>query len=430
MIPRYTRPEMAEIWSDEHRFKIWLEVETLALEGMAKEGKAPKEAAEAMREKGAFEIDRIAEIEAEVKHDVIAFLTNVAEHVGPLSRYTHRGMTSSDLLDTSFAVQLCQASDLLLKRVDTLLEVLKKRAIEYKHTPCIGRSHGIHAEPTSFGLKLAGWYAEVRRHKERLLRARDEIAVGKIAGAVGTYASVSPEVEAYVMASLGLRPETVATQIVQRDRHAIFFATLAGFGTSIERFATEIRHLQRSEVREAEEKFTKGQKGSSAMPHKRNPILSENLCGLARLLRGYAVTAEENVPLWHERDISHSSAERVIAPDACIVLDFMLQRFTNLVDGLVVYPERMLHNLNSSNGVIYSGVLLLALTDHGMLREDAYRLVQKHALAAWEGGDDLRTRVLSDTEITNLVPKDDIEAVFSLDRYLSHVDFIFERALA
>ena len=430
MIPRYSSPDMDAIWSDENKFKIWLEVETLALEQMVEEGKAPKEAILAVKEKAAYDPQRIAEIEDEVKHDVIAFLTNIAEHVGPYSRYLHRGMTSSDLLDTSFAVQLCAASDLLQRRITHLLEVLEEKAQTYRHTPCIGRSHGIHAEPTSFGLKIIGWYAEMKRHQRRLQQAREEIAVGKIAGAVGTYASITPTVEAHVMKALGLKPETVATQIVQRDRHAVFFSTLAQIATSIEKFSVEIRHLQRSEVREAEEFFSKKQKGSSAMPHKRNPILSENLSGLARLVRGYALPAFENVALWHERDISHSSVERVIAPDATVVLDFMLQRFTKLVQGLVVYPDRMLENLKSSNGVIFSGVLLLDLTDRGMLREDAYRLVQKHALAAWEGGADLCSRVLQDKEITSLVSEEDIKAIFSLDRYLEHVDYIFERALA
>ena len=430
MIPRYTTPDMEAIWTDENKFKIWLGVETLALEQMANEGTAPKEAVKAVREKASFNPERILEIEKEVKHDVIAFLTNVAEYVGPYSRYLHRGMTSSDLLDTSFAVQLCAASNILLERINDLLNVLKDKAEAYRHTPCIGRSHGIHAEPTTFGLKLIGWYAELKRQRRRLQHAKEEISVGKIAGAVGTYASISPTVETYVLNSLGLKPETVATQVVQRDRHAFFFSVLAQLGTSIEKFATEIRHLQRSEVREAEEFFSKGQKGSSAMPHKRNPILSENLCGLARLIRGYALSASENVPLWHERDISHSSVERVIAPDATIVLDFMLKRFTKLVEGLVVYPDNMMKNLTSSNGVIFSGVLLLALTDHGMLREDAYRLVQKHALPAWEGGDDLRSRVLSDPEITNLVPKDELENIFSIERYIKHVDYIFERALS
>jgi len=430
VIPRYTTSDMSAIWSDDNKFRIWLEVETLALEQMVKDGIAPKEAIEAVREKANFKVERVLEIEQEVKHDVIAFLTNVAEYVGPYSRYLHRGMTSSDLLDTSFAVQLCAATNIIQTKLENLLEILKEKAEMYRHTPCIGRSHGIHAEPTTFGLKLIGWYAEIKRHQHRLQYAKEEIAVGKIAGAVGTYASIAPDVEAYVLATLGLKPETVATQIVQRDRHALYFSALAQLATSIEKFAVEIRHLQRSEVREAEEFFSKGQKGSSAMPHKRNPILSENLCGLARLMRGYALTASENVALWHERDISHSSAERVIAPDATIVLDFMLQRFTKLIENLVVYPEHMMKNLESSNGVIFSGVLLLALADHGMLREDAYRLVQKHALPAWEGGDDLKTRVLADKEITEKVPMDELESIFSLNRYIKHVDFIFERALA
>ena len=429
MIPRYTLQEMGEIWSDAAKYRIWLEVETLALEQMAAEGLAPAEAPQVMREKGAYDVERIAEIEAEVKHDVIAFLTDVAEHVGPYSRFVHRGMTSSDLLDTAFAVQLKTSADLLLAKLAALLAVVREKAEQYRHTPCIGRSHGIHAEPTTFGLKLISWYAELRRQQRRLEAAREDIAAGKISGAVGTYASIPPTVEEFVMQRLGLRPETVSTQIVSRDRHAQFFSVLAGLGASIERFAVEIRHLQRTEVREAQEEFGKGQKGSSAMPHKQNPILSENLSGLARLLRGYAVTALENVALWHERDISHSSAERVIAPDACIALDFMLHRFTGLVRGLVVHEARMLENLESSRGVIYSGALLLALADHGMLREDAYRVVQKHALAAWDGGAGLEDRVLSDPEITAKVPQERLREVFDLTRHLRHVDYIFERAL-
>ncbi len=429
VIPRYSRPEMAAIWSDQNKYKIWLEVETLALEKMVEEGTAPAEALSAVREKAAYDPARIEEIEAEVKHDVIAFLTNVAEHVGPYSRYLHRGMTSSDLLDTTFAVQLTQSADRLIGKMEALLSVLKEKAERYKNTPCIGRSHGIHAEPITFGLKLISWYAEVKRHLSRLRRAREEIAVGQISGAVGTYASISPSVEKHVMEKLGLRPETVSTQIVPRDRHAVFFSVLAQIGTSIERFTTEIRHLQRTEVREAEEKFGKGQKGSSAMPHKRNPILSENLAGLARLLRGYAVTAMENVPLWHERDISHSSAERVIGPDACILMDFMLFRFTGLVEGLVVYEERMKENLESGRGIIFSGALLLALADHGMLREDAYRLVQKHAMAAWEAPPSLKERVLADPEITGAVPREVLKEVFDIGRHLRHVDMIFARAI-
>jgi adenylosuccinate lyase len=421
---------MEAIWSDQSRFQIWLQIETLALEQMVKEGLAPAEAYTDLASKGAFDAARVLEIEAEVKHDVIAFLTNVAEYVGPNARFVHRGMTSSDVLDTTLAVQLARSGQLILKGIDTVCATLKRRAAEYKMTPCIGRSHGIHAEPTTFGLKLAGAFAEMRRQRRRFEQALVEVSVGKIAGAVGTYASVSPEVEAHVFKALGLRPEAVPTQIVSRDRHAAFFLALAQLATSIERFAVEVRHLQRTEVREAEEKFTKGQKGSSAMPHKRNPILSENLSGLARLVRGYAQSAQENVVLWHERDISHSSVERVIAPDACLVVDFMLARFNSLIDGLVVYPERMKQNLESTRGLVFSGTLLIALVDNGISREDAYRMVQRHALAAWEGGADLRERVFSDSEITSRVSVAKLEAVFDLKRHLTHVEMIFNRAMA
>lgn len=420
---------MTSLWSDESRLSIWLEVETLALEGMVKEGSAPEEALAAVRSRGKFDVARTLEIEQEVKHDVIAFLTNVAEHVGPEARTLHRGMTSSDLLDTSFAVQLKRAGELILKGVDGAGEAVKKQAQTHKYTACVGRSHGIHAEPTTFGLKLAGWYAELRRARRRLEAAIAEISVGKVAGAVGTYASVSPAVEAHVMKSLGLVPETVPTQIVSRDRHASFFAALALLATSIERFAVEIRHLQRSEVREVEEKFSTGQKGSSAMPHKRNPVLSENITGLARLARAYAQAALENVPLWHERDISHSSVERVAAPDACITLDFMLARFTGLVAGLVVYPERMKANLEMTRGLVFSGTMLIALVDKGMTREDAYRVVQQHALAAWEGGPDFKQRISADPAVAKVMRSTDIEAVFDLKRHTRHVDMIFERAM-
>ena len=430
MISRYSRPAMTAVWSDESRLQIWLEVETLALEAMVKEGLAPREAYDEVKAKGRFDAARVLEIEQEVKHDVIAFLTNVAESVGASSRYVHRGMTSSDLLDTTLAVQLNRAGVMILAGVDRVLGALKKRAVEAKHVPCIGRSHGIHAEPTTFGVKLAGWYAELARQRSRLVSAIEEISVGKIAGAVGTYASVSPAVELHVLSRFGLKPETVATQVVQRDRHAVFFNALALLGCSIERFCVEIRHLQRTEVREVEEKFTPGQKGSSAMPHKRNPILTENLTGLARLLRGYAVSAMENVPLWHERDISHSSVERVIAPDACIIADFMLARFESVVEGMVIHADRMLENLESSRGLIFSGALLVALVDHGVTREDAYRLVQKHALPAWEGGATLLERVRSDVEVTKRIPTAELDDIFDLKRHFRHVDTIFARALA
>ncbi len=428
MIPRYSRPEMSNLWSDENRFKIWLEVETLALEGMVMEGSAPKESLAAVKARGAFDTARVLAIEEEVKHDVIAFLTNVAEHVGPEARVLHRGMTSSDLLDTTLAVQLKRSGELLLRGLDAACDALWKRAEEFKYTPCVGRSHGIHAEPTTFGLKLAGWYAELRRARRRLVAAIDEVAVGKIAGAVGTYASVSPKVEAHVFSALGLKSEPVPTQIVSRDRHASFFSALALLACSIERCAVEIRHLQRTEVREAEEKFSAGQKGSSAMPHKRNPILSENLSGLARLVRSYSAAALENVPLWHERDISHSSVERVAAPDACILMDFMLARFASLISGLVVYPQRMQENLEHTRGLVFSGTLLIALVDRGMVREDAYRLVQQHALAAWEGGPDLKARVLADTKISAVMSAKEVESAFDLKRHTKHVDMIFDRA--
>jgi len=430
MITRYSRPEMNALWSDEARFQIWLEVETLAPEAMVEAGLAPREAYEAVKSKGRFDAARVLEIEREVKHDVIAFLTNVAESVGEASRFVHRGMTSSDLLDTTLAVQLLRAGKIILADIDRVLAALKRRALEHKNVPCIGRSHGIHAEPTTFGIKLAGWYAELARQRARVAAAVDEVAYGKISGAVGTYASVPPSVEAHVLGRLGLKAETVATQVVQRDRHAGFFSALALLGCSIERFCVEIRHLQRTEVREVEEKFTPGQKGSSAMPHKRNPILTENLTGLARLLRGYAVSAMENVPLWHERDISHSSVERVIGPDACILADFMLSRFESVVEGMVVHADRMVENLESTRGLIFSGALLVALVDHGVSREDAYRLVQKHALPAWEGGATLLERVRSDSVITERIPSAELDDIFDLKRHFRHVDLIVQRALA
>ncbi|RMG45551.1 MAG: adenylosuccinate lyase [Candidatus Dadabacteria bacterium] len=429
MIPRYSRKEMSSIWSDKTRYSIWLEVETLALEGMAKVGLVPQEIAAEVREKGAFDVKRIQEIEAEVKHDVIAFLTNVAEHVGPSSRYVHRGMTSNDLLDTTFAVQLKRSGELILKGLDEVTEAVKARAEEYRHTPCIGRTHGIHAEPITFGLKLISWYAELRRARKRIEAAIEEVSCGKISGAVGTYASLPPAVEAYVMEKLGLKPETVATQVVSRDRHAAFFSALAILAASIERFSTEIRHLQRTEVREAEEEFTRGQKGSSAMPHKRNPILTENLCGLSRIVRNYAAVALQNVPLWHERDISHSSAERIMAPDACIATDFMLHRFKSVISGLVVYPERMKENIELTRGLIFSGTLLVRMVDKGITREDAYKMVQKHALAAWAGGEDFPSRIRSDADISGLFSEAELNEIFDLKRHFAQVDMIFKRAL-
>lgn len=429
MIERYSRPEMVSIWTDQSRLQIWLDIETLALEKMAAMGTIPAEAHKSVKQKGRFDVARVLEIEKEVKHDVIALLTNVAENVGPDARYVHRGMTSSDVLDTALAVQLKRSAEIILKGMDRLIAALLEKAEQYKMTPCIGRSHGIHAEPITFGLKLISWYAEVKRHRKRLLPAIEEVAVGKISGAVGTYASVAPEVEEFVMQKLGLRAETVSSQIVQRDRHAGFFTCLALLASSIEKFSVEIRHLQRSEVREAEEKFSSGQKGSSAMPHKRNPILTENLSGLARLIRSYSIAAMENVPLWHERDISHSSVERVIGPDACILMDFMLHRFSSVIENLVVYPERMLENLESSRGLVFSGTLLNMLVEKNISREDAYRMVQVHALEAWEGGANLKERVRNDKQISAALSSEEIESAFDLKRHMANVDYIFQRAI-
>ena len=430
MIPRYTNPEMASVWSDETRYNIWLDIERYAREGMVQLGSAPAEALAAYNEKARFSVERVHEIEREVKHDVIAFLTNVAEHVGPLSRFVHKGMTSSDVVDSCLAVQMRRSGLLLETRLEALKATLKSRALEFKKTPCIGRSHGIHAEPTTFGIKLAGWYAEVSRQQHRLKAAIETISVGKISGAVGTYAGIDPRVEEFALSRLELRPETVATQVVARDRHAEFMACLAGIASSIERFAVEVRHLQRTEVREAMEGFTPGQKGSSAMPHKRNPILTENICGLARLVRSYAQPAFENVALWHERDISHSSVERVAVPDACIALDFMLTRFEGVVRNLQVCPERMMENLESTRGTVFSGHLLLALVDKGVSREEAYSLVQKHALAAFDGGATLQERIGSDPSVAKLMSAQEIKAVFDLSRHLKEVDRIVDRALA
>ena len=430
MIPRYSRPEMQEIWSDETKYSIWLEVELLALEKMAEMGLVPTQAYETVKEKASFDLKRVEEIEAEVKHDVIAFLTSVSENVGPAAAYVHRGMTSSDLLDTSFAVQLSRAGELILSDLRKLREAIRKRAEEHKYTPCIGRSHGIHAEPISFGVKLLGWYAEFGRNIKRVESALKSVKTGKISGAVGTYASLDPEIETFVMEELGLQPETVSTQIVSRDRHAEFFSALALTATSIERCAVEVRHLQRTEVREVEEEFTKGQKGSSAMPHKRNPILSENLSGLARLVRSYAQASLEDVVLWHERDISHSSVERVIAPDACITLDFMLSRFTKLVSGMQIYPERMKVNLEMTRGLVFSGTLLVFLVESGFTREEAYKIVQTHALAAWEAAPGLRERVEADPLVSKKLSVSKLDEVFDISRHLKSVEFIFERALS
>ena len=425
MIPRYARPEMVTIWEPETRFSIWLDIETHAMDAMADLGIVPAEAAKAVREKGAFDVERIDEIEREVKHDVIAFLTSLAEHVGEEARFVHQGMTSSDVLDTCFNVQLTRASDILLADLDALLAALKTRAMEHKMTPCIGRSHAIHAEPTTFGLKLAQAYAEFERCKTRLLAAREEIAVCAISGAVGTFANIDPAVEAHVAKAMGLSIEPISTQVIPRDRHAMFFATLGVIASTMERLAVEIRHLQRTEVLEAEEYFSPGQKGSSAMPHKRNPVLTENLTGLARLVRGMAVPAMENVALWHERDISHSSVERMIGPDATITLDFALARLTGVVEKLVIYPERMQKNLDLLGGLVHSQRVLLALTQAGTSREDAYRIVQQNAMPVWRGEGQFLDLLKADEEVT--LSDEELEALFNLDYHFKHVDDIFAR---
>ena len=425
MIPRYARPDMTALWEAEIRFSIWLEIETHAMDAMVKLGIVPEDAAKAVREKGGFNVDRIDEIEREVKHDVIAFLTSLSEHVGPEARFVHQGMTSSDVLDTCFNVQLVRASDILLDDMDALLGALKKRAMEHKMTATIGRSHGIHAEPTTFGLKLAQAYAEFDRCRDRLVAARKEIATCAISGAVGTFANIDPSVEAHVAEAMGLEVEPVSTQVIPRDRHAMFFATLGVIASSMERLATEVRHLQRTEVLEAEEYFSEGQKGSSAMPHKRNPVLTENLTGLARLVRGMAVPAMENVALWHERDISHSSVERMIGPDATITMDFALVRLTNVVENLVVYPERMQANLDKLGGLVHSQRVLLALTQAGVSREDAYRLVQRNAMPVWRGEGQFLDLLKADKEV--VLSDEDLEALFDLGYHFKHVDTIFNR---
>jgi adenylosuccinate lyase len=427
MIPRYTRPEMAKIWEPENRFRIWLEIETLACEAQAELGVIPKEVVPVIRAKGAFNIERIDAIEAEVKHDVIAFLTSVAEFVGPEARFIHQGLTSSDVLDTCLSVQMTQAADELLADLDTLLESIKLRAYEHKDTVCMGRSHGIHAEPVTFGLKLASFYAEMDRNRTRLRAARENIATGAISGAVGTFANIDPYVEEYVCRKMGLTPEPVSTQVIPRDRHAEYFCVLSIIASSMERIAIEVRHLQRTEVLEAEEQFTKGQKGSSAMPHKRNPILSENLTGQARFVRSMCIPALENVALWHERDISHSSVERYIAPDATVALDFSLRRLNGLIRNLVVYPDNMLRNLNQMKGLVFSQKILLDLTQSGVSREDSYRLVQKNAMKVWEEGKDFQTELLADPEVVGALGKDKIRESFDLNYHLKHVDTIFRR---
>ena len=428
MIPRYSRPEMANIWEPQNRYRIWFEIEAHACDAMAELGIIPKEAAKAIWERGAFEPDRIDEIEKETKHDVIAFLTNVAEHVGPEARFLHQGMTSSDVLDTALAVQLTQASDLLLKDIDAVIAAIRRRALEHAHTLTIGRSHGIHAEPTTFGLKLAGHWAAFKRNRERLVAARAEIATCAISGPVGTYATVDPAIEAHVAKMMGLVPETVSTQVIPRDRHAQFFAVLGVIAASMENVATEVRHLQRSEVLEAEEYFSPGQKGSSAMPHKRNPVLSENLTGLARLVRGAVTPALENVTLWHERDISHSSVERVIGPDATIALDFGLMRLAGLIDKLVIHPENMRKNLDSLGGLVFSQRVLLALTQAGMSREDSYRTVQSTAMRVWdERKDDFRTLLGQNPQVTALLTPTQLDEICDYGFYTKQVDTILAR---
>ncbi len=430
MIPRYSRPEMASIWAPETRFRIWFEIEAAAAEAMAEIGLIPAEAARTIREKGdaaRFDVARIDEIEREVKHDVIAFLTHLAEFVGPQSRFVHMGLTSSDVLDTCLAVQLARASDLLIADTKALLGAIRKRAFEHKTTPTVGRSHGIHAEPTTFGLKLAGYYAEFSRNLDRLVAARAEIATCALSGAVGTFANIDPRIEARVAEKLGLVPEPVSTQVIPRDRHAAFFAALGVVASSVERLATEIRHLQRTEVLEAEEYFSPGQKGSSAMPHKRNPVLSENLTGLARMVRAYVTPALENVALWHERDISHSSVERMIGPDATVTLDFALVRLAGVVDRLVVYPDRMQENLDRLGGLVNSQRVLIALAQAGMSREDAYRTVQKHAMRVWQGEGKFLDFLKNDPEVTRRIPESDLEALFDVGYHFKHVNTIFER---
>ncbi|MEJ5365459.1 MAG: adenylosuccinate lyase [Desulfosoma sp.] len=427
MIERYTRPEMGRIWTLENKYRKWLDVELAVCEARAERGEIPPWAMKDIREKAAFRVERIDEIEKETQHDVIAFLTCVAEHVGPASRFIHEGLTSSDVLDTANALLFLEASDLLLEDLDRLLDVLKRRAYEFKNTVMMGRSHGIHAEPVTFGLKWALWYAEMQRNRERLQRARETMRVGKISGAVGTYANIDPDIEERVCRRLGLEPAPISTQVIQRDRYAEYFTTLAVISCTVEKIAVEIRHLQRTEVREAEEYFAPGQKGSSAMPHKRNPIASENLSGLARVLRGNALAAMENVALWHERDISHSSVERIIGPDSTILLDYMLNRLTRVLDKLVAYPERMRLNMEITGGLLFSQRVLLALVGKGLSREDAYRVVQRNAMKVWQEGGHLRDRLEADPEVAAHLGPAELDALFDLGYHLKHVDAIFQR---
>ncbi|MCW2273357.1 adenylosuccinate lyase [Rhodoblastus acidophilus] len=430
MIPRYSRPEMVSIWEPQTRFKIWFEIEAHACDALAEIGVIPKESAKNIWDKAGnvtFDVDRIDEIERVTKHDVIAFLTHLGEFIGPDSRFVHQGMTSSDVLDTCLNVQLTRAADILLADIDGLLAAIERRAFEHKLTPCIGRSHGIHAEPVTFGLKMAEAYAEFSRARKRLVAAREEVATCAISGAVGTFANIDPRVEEHVAAKMGLTPEPVSTQVIPRDRHAMYFATLGVIASSIERLAIEIRHLQRTEVLEAEEFFSEGQKGSSAMPHKRNPVLTENLTGLARLVRGMAIPAMENVALWHERDISHSSVERMIGPDATVTLDFALARLTNVIDKLLVYPANMQKNLDLLGGLVHSQRVLLALTQKGASREDAYKFVQRNAMPVWRGEGDFLTLLKKDPDVSKLMSDAELEEKFDLGYHLKHVDTIFKR---
>ena len=428
MIERYSHKRMSSIWSSEKKFQTWLRIEILACEAWAKLGFIPQAAVDQIKNKANFDIDRINEIEKEVKHDVIAFLTSVAEYVGPEARYIHKGMTSSDILDTALALLLREAADILISDIEDLCEKLKKKAYEYRTTLMMGRSHGVHAEPITFGLKMALWYAEMRRCRVRMIRAKDTISVGKISGAVGTYAHCPPSIEKYVCENLGLKPDTISTQIIQRDRHAEYLTTLAIIASSIDKFSTEIRHLQRTEVLEVEENFTKGQKGSSAMPHKRNPIVSEQICGLARLIRSNSQAALENVALWHERDISHSSVERVICPDSTILLDHILLKITSLIDNLNIYPDAMKKNIDRSGGLFTSQKILLLLSEKGISREEAYRIVQNDAMRAWslEEGK-FEDIILADKAILKVLKIEEIKKAFSMDQYIEHIDYIFKR---
>lgn len=427
MIPRYTLPRMASIWEPQSRYAVWLRIELLACEAWAELGTVPREALAVIQERAGYDLDRIQEIEREVRHDVIAFVSAVAERVGPEARYLHFGLTSYDVVDTALAVQLQQAAGILLEDLEALLLTLADLARRHKRTMMIGRTHGIHAEPTTFGLKLALWYCEVERNLDRLRRARETVAYGKLSGAVGTFAHLPLFVEQFVCARLGLKPAPISSQILSRDRHAEFLQTLALIGTSLDKFATEIRHLQRTEVREVEEPFVEGQKGSSAMPHKRNPVACEQVSGLARLLRSYAHSSLENVPLWHERDISHSSVERVVLPDATILLDYLLVRFREVLEGLRVYPDRMRHNLELTGGLVFSEAVLLALVGKGLTREEGYRLVQRHAMHAWESGEPFKPLLLADPEICRYLSPDEVESCFDLGYHLRHLDDIFAR---